>query len=89
MIPLETAVFSPTHRGSAKSGSGASTRSSWCDRFPTWCASWTTASSPIAATRPSQVVPVRKAVGAEIIADRYESYLLFLDEIESLPEDWE
>jgi len=32
---------------------------------------------------------VRKAVGTEIIADRYESYLLFLDEIESLPEDWE
>ena len=32
---------------------------------------------------------VREAVGAEIAADRYESYLLFLDEIESLPEDWE
>ena len=32
---------------------------------------------------------VRKAVGAEIIADRYESYLIFLEEIESLPEDWE
>jgi ribosome biogenesis GTPase / thiamine phosphate phosphatase len=32
---------------------------------------------------------VRKAVGSEIAADRYESYLIFLEEIESLPEDWE
>lgn len=32
---------------------------------------------------------VRQAVGTEIAADRYESYLIFLEEIESLPEDWE
>jgi ribosome biogenesis GTPase len=32
---------------------------------------------------------VRKAVGEEILADRYESYLRFYDEIESLPRDWE
>ncbi len=32
---------------------------------------------------------VRKAIGREVAADRYESYLIFLAEIEALPEDWE
>ena len=32
---------------------------------------------------------VRKAVGEEVQADRYESYLRFFDEVESQPKDWE
>ncbi|HKP29159.1 MAG TPA: ribosome small subunit-dependent GTPase A [Gemmatimonadales bacterium] len=32
---------------------------------------------------------VRAAVGGEIAEDRYESYLIFLEEIETLPKDWE
>ena len=32
---------------------------------------------------------VRAVVGSEILEDRYDSYLRFLDEIESLPKDWE
>jgi len=32
---------------------------------------------------------VRRAVGDGIVPDRYESYLTFLEEIETLPEDWE
>jgi hypothetical protein len=32
---------------------------------------------------------VRAAVGSEIAEDRYESYIRFLEEIESLPRDWE
>lgn len=32
---------------------------------------------------------VREAVGEHIAADRYASYRLFLDELESLPPDWE
>ena len=32
---------------------------------------------------------VRRAVGKEILADRYESYLRFYEEIEALPRDWE
>jgi ribosome biogenesis GTPase len=32
---------------------------------------------------------VRAAVGSELAEDRYDSYLRFLEEIESLPKDWE
>src|SRR5262245_60216449 len=32
---------------------------------------------------------VRAVVGSAIVEDRYESYLRFLEEIESLPKDWE
>lgn len=32
---------------------------------------------------------VRRAVGEEVLADRYDAYLRFFEEIESLPKDWE